>query len=700
KAKSYEPEILLQTLLELDFGKFFLTRLGVSAERLSTALHGKQHPSDIIQTNSFDSILRTAATYAERSGRKTLEFGDIFLTTASLSSGFRNFLHELKLEPKDLEYVVMWYQWARAHETPAFLAKFSSSIGIGKTWAFAFTPLLDTFSRTITINPSEDEFLHFVAHQQEISLLEEALAKSADANALLVGEAGVGKMSIVKGFVRKINHGYSLGNLNYKKAVQLRIEQIYGQKTFGDTAGLLTSVLKEASLAGNIIIVIDEIQNYISSHSQTNISEILIPFLKSSSIKIVGLTNQAGVGRGVLENQQINTLFERIDVREPDEKTVMKILMDAASHTEEKTGLFATYPAIKKIYRLSEQYISDLPFPEKAIMLFEDAVVYVRNGGFGKAIMEEHVEKVLERKLQLPVGDIEKNEAVRLINLEDELHRRIIDQEEAILGIADAMRRSRTGVTSGAKPIGSFLFLGPTGVGKTETAKALAEIYFGGEKRMIRFDMSEFQKVSDLARLIGSPEMKEPGVMALQVRENPFSLVLLDEIEKASPDILNLFLQVFDEGHCTDAFGKRVDFRNTIIIGTSNAEAEFIRASLAENLPYTELQKSLIEKILKDAIFRPEFINRFDKVVVFKPLSHEDTEKVAKLLLRGLGKRLQKQGYEFAISDETVKRIASAAEGSVFGGRELRRIIQDTIESPLAKDLLLEKYKKGDSIEL
>src|SRR3989344_6340121 len=688
KTGDYRSETILQTLLDLDFGEFFLKRLNVEKAYLLSKLRNVVHQSDIISTDSFDSVLRSAAAYAERVGHKTIELSDIFLTTASLSGGFRNFLHETKLEPKDLPYIVAWYQWARAHQPPTFLTRLTSSVGIGKTWAYAYTPLLDKFSQGIAVSSSEDEFLHFIAHQKEISLLEEALAKSSESNALLIGEPGVGKMTIIKGLVRKMNHGYSVGSLNYKKVVQLNLEQIYGQKSFGDTAGLVSSVLREAAWAGNIIIVIDELQNYISSQSQTNISEILVPFLKSNSLKIIGLATQSGAGRGTIENQQISTLFERLEIKEPDEKTVMGILADVVSHKEEKNALFITYPTIKKVYQLSEQYITDSPFPEKAILFLEDVIAFVQKGELGRLVLPEHAEKVLERKLQLPVGDLAKGEVERLMKLEEELHRRIIDQEQAIEGIADAMRRSRTGVAAGGKPIGSFLFLGPTGGGKTETAKALAEIYFGDEKHMIRFDMSEFQKVTDLPRLVGSPEMKEPGIMAMQVRENPFSLVLLDELEKANPDILNLFLQVFDEGRLTDAFGKRVDFRNTIIIGTSNAGAAFIRESLASSLPYPELQKNLIEKILRDGIFRPEFINRFDKVVVFKPLSPEDTHKVTALLLGSLGKRLRQQGYEFEVTNETVSRIAEAAAGSVFGGRELRRIIQDTVESPLAKEAL------------
>ena len=696
------PETLLITAFDADFGNFFLSRLGFSKNDIIPRLKIQtRQPSDIINKNSTESVVRAASIFAQKTGKNFLDIGDIFITSGLLSPEFKNFLNEEKIEISDLANLTHWYFVNREHYQKKMLANFlNNSPSIGTTWAYAFTPLLNKFSEPIKTGSSEEEYLHFIGHKKEILLLEEALLKSAEANALLVGEPGVGKMTIIKGLARRIERGRVPGVLAYKKVTKLNLELLFGQKTFGDTAGLLSSVLRETEWAGNIILIIDDIHNYLSPKSQTNISEILIPFLKSTSLKIIGLTDPYGFEKSALENNAILNLFEKIEVPEPDENGVFKILEDVASHKERRHGLFVTYGAVKKIYELSDQYLAASPFPEKAVNFLEDSFVYVKMLKTAKTVLPEHIEAVLERKIRLPIGEIEKEEKRKLLNMEDELHKRIVDQEEGIRVLADALRRSRTGLAATNKPIGTFLFLGPTGVGKTETAKALAEFYFENEERMLRFDMAEYQKKDDIYRLIGNPDTREPGAMAAEVRANPFSLVLLDEIEKANSDILNLFLRVFDEGKFTDAFGKRVDFRNTIIIGTSNAGAEFIRESLMSGMPYKELQKTLTDKLLRDEIFKPEFINRFDTVIIFKPLSLEETKKIAVLMLKKLGERIEKQGFKFEITEETILRMAESAKNNVFGARELRRAIQDTIESPLAKNMLEGKYKKGEVIKI
>ncbi len=674
---------------------FFIKRLELDPEKLKNVI---KEPAD--GADSGHSLLSSAASVAINNGHIKITLGDILVAAVSLSQSMKRFFVQEGIQLKDLEYAALWYETIKKHERPSFIERLEHTPGIGREWAYAFTKTLNHFARKISFSQQGFGALHALIHKHEIRLLEEALAQSAAANALVIGEPGVGKMTIVRGFAERIARGESFSNLNYKRIVQLNLEQVFGQASLGETIGLISRIFREAERAGNVIIVIDDIENYLSTHSKTNLSEILIPFLKSTAVKIIGLTDRTGFGRGAVENPELYNLFEKIEIEEANEERVMKILVDIAIHKERLGIPFVTYQALKKIYELSAQYITDRPFPEKALDLFEDTAVYVRSIGEKRSVRPEHVEAILERRLKLPIGELEEGESEKLVRMEEELHKRVIDQVEGIGAIADAMRRSRTGLSSGKKPIGSFLFLGPTGVGKTETAKALAEIYYGNEERMIRFDMSEYQKTTDLPRLIGSPEMKEPGLMANAVRENPLSLVLLDEIEKAHPNILNLFLQVLDEGFCTDAFGKRVDFRNSIIIGTSNAGAEFIRNALTREMAYSELQRALVDTVLKEGIFKPEFLNRFDRVVVFKPLSVDDTVKIATLLLKKLGSRIEQQGYGFRISEETPRKLAEAVAGSVFGARELRRLIQDSIESKLAKEILSQKYKKGDTITL
>jgi len=308
------------------------------------------------------------------------------------------------------------------------------------------------------------------------------------------------------------------------------------------------------------------------------------------------------------------------------------------------------------------------------------------------------VAKIITEKTRIPVGEIEVREREILLNLEDLIHRRIINQEEAVKEVSAALRRSRAEVTARKGPMGCFLFLGPTGVGKTETSKALSEIYFGSEERTIRLDMPEFQSVSDISRLIGSPG--EEGLLTTKVREAPFSLVLLDEIEKAHPNILNLFLQVLDEGYLTDGLGRKVDFKNSIIVATSNAGYLLILEAIKQGVEWSQVKEKLLDELFEKAIFRPEFINRFDAVVVFRPLTKENLLDIAGLLLTKLKENLAQKDIEFSITDSLKEKIVELGYNPVFGAREMRRVIQDKVENILAQAILSGKLKRGDKVEI
>ncbi|GAH99887.1 unnamed protein product, partial [marine sediment metagenome] len=315
---------------------------------------------------------------------------------------------------------------------------------------------------------------------------------------------------------------------------------------------------------------------------------------------------------------------------------------------------FVSYHALREIITLAARYLPALPFPKKAVGLLDEVIVYVSQTK-DKIVLPKHIAKIVSEKTQIPVGEIEIKEREVLLNLESLIHQRIINQDEAVNEVSSALRRARAEVTVRKGPMGCFLFLGPTGVGKTETSKALAEIYFGAEQRMVRMDMSEFQNVGDIPRLIGSPG--EEGLLTTQVREDPFSLILLDEIEKAHPNILNLFLQVLDEGFLTDGLGRKVDFKNAIIIATSNAGYKIILEALREKAEWSGVKQKLLDYLFEKAIFRPEFINRFDAVIVFRPLSKENLLDIAELMFQKLKKNLKEKDIEFIITEALKEKI-------------------------------------------
>ena len=315
-----------------------------------------------------------------------------------------------------------------------------------------------------------------------------------------------------------------------------------------------------------------------------------------------------------------------------------------------------------------------------------------------KILLAKHVSSLVSEKIEIPVGQIEKKEKQVLLNLEKLMHQRIINQEKAVQEVCSSLRRARAEVSTKTGPIGTFLFLGPTGVGKTETAKALTEIYFGSEKKIIRLDMSEFQNINDIARLIGS--VGQEGLLTTEVRENPFSLILLDEIEKSHPNILNLFLQVLDEGHLTDGLGRKVDFKNSIIIATSNAGSQIILKAIEQQAEWLELKNVILNFLFQKNVFKPEFINRFDSVVVFKPLTKENLLLIAQLMIKKTADKLKEKEIELIITEKLKQKIVDLSYDPSFGAREMKRVIQDKIENVLAQAVLSDQINKGDKIEL
>ena len=446
--------------------------------------------------------------------------------------------------------------------------------------------------------------------------------------------------------------------------------------------------------------MLDDFHNYISVSPRPgtiDISGIISPYLALISFQVVAITTFEGLHKNIEQNPSVLALFEKVKVSEISKRETLMILEDLALKLEVKSKKFISYPALRDIINYCEKYLPAKPFPEKAIDLLDETMAYLAQTK-DKILLPKHVVKIVTEKTRIPIGEIEAKEREVLLNLEVLIHQRIINQEEAVKEVSAALRRSRAEVTARNGPMGCFLFLGPTGVGKTETSKALSEIYFGSEERIIRLDMPEFQSVSDIPRLIGSPG--EEGLLTTKVREAPFSLILLDEIEKAHPNILNLFLQVLDEGHLTDGLGRRVDFKNSIIVATSNAGYLLILEAIKQRIEWSQVKEKLLDYLFEKAIFRPEFINRFDAVVVFKPLTKENLLDIAELLLQKIKKNLALKDIEFVITPFLKEKIVELGYDPAFGAREMRRAIQDKIENILALSILKGELKRGERVKI
>jgi len=689
-----------KNLLQNKEVKELLLRLGISEKNINQFINSNS------EYLSLKEILETAFDSFEKKNLKKLKPSDLLYALAKLDQNLKDYLFGKKLEPEDIIYASLWQELKKEKETNRKkfwrLENLLRKPGLAKDWAYGYTPFLDKYANELTKIVSKEK-LEIIIHQKEIEQLEQILARAKENNALVIGHPGTGRQAIIKGLAQLIREGRSLPPLEYKRVLELDLNLLLANfVNLGELRSRLTRVFVEAEKAGNIILVINNFHHlFLSSLQQINIFEIILPYLSSKHFQLIGITDYKNFHRYLEPNPRLMKLFEKVEVREPNKQETFLILQDLVETLEKRTKVTISYQALKEIIEKTDIYLPQFPFPEKAIDLLDEAVVYVATQTKDKILLPSHIDHLLSRKTGIPIGRINNLEKIILLNLEKQIHQMIVNQEEAVKVVSDALRRARIGLKPTNRPIGSFLFLGPTGVGKTSLARALARIYFGSEKRMIRLDMTAFKDVSSVHNLIGSFKDERPGVLTSAVRERPYTLVLLDEIEKAAPNILDLFLELLDEGRLRDAFGEIVSFRNTIIIATSNAGAELIRETIKKGESLEKLKPRLLDYLQKQGIFKPEFLNRFDAIVLFKPLSEKNILDIAQLLLEEVNQRLKKEHrLTLLITEELKRKIVELGYDPVYGARAMRRVIQDKIESLIAKKILKDEIKKDQIVRL
>ncbi len=566
---------------------------------------------------------------------------------------------------------------------------------LGQMLIYGYTNTLEHFGTELTAQ----SFAPTHGRKELLTSIQKTLTRVQSNNVLLVGDPGVGKHSTLESLASGINR-LELPTLADKRLILLDVVALLASsKNAAEVKGSFESLLQEAKRAGNIILAIDEIDRITTSaDGRIDLTEVVTTILTDNSLPIIGLATIDNFNAYIRPNANMTSLFERIDVDEPTHDELLTILVGKTLDIQKQEKTEVSLVAILEIMDKSDSLMADKKQPEKSILILEDGIAEAKNRRI-KQLDLATVDIVLSEKTKTPVGKITESEAQKLTNLETILHQRIVGQNEAVEEISRAMRRARAELEKTARPMGSFLFLGPTGVGKTETAKALAEAYFGNENRMVRLDMTEFQGSDAMSRLIGNPETKTQGQFATKLREQPFGLVLVDEFEKAGHDVQNLFLQILDEGNLTDAFGKKVSFKNTIVIATSNAAAEYIREEVDKNPTGSDLPKKLTDYVLSKGLFSPELINRFDAVVIYKPLKSEEIVQVAYLMLQSLAKSLREnKNINLEITPDLASAVARAGFVVAFGARPIRRLIQDKLEDNIAKLLISGQVKNGDSV--
>ncbi|OGE27372.1 hypothetical protein A2867_00670 [Candidatus Daviesbacteria bacterium RIFCSPHIGHO2_01_FULL_40_11] len=520
------------------------------------------------------------------------------------------------------------------------------------------------------------------------------LSQEGGRSVILVGPPGSGKTATLRYLAKQIVTGDAPEALATKRIVLLDLTKLLsGIKTQGDLAERVKAIFEEVGLAQNIIIVIEEIHELGMGEVGTslNLYSLMQPYLESDSFQFIGTTEAENYSRILEKNSSFARLFRKVELSPATEDDTLKILEDRAIEAERKSKVKMTFVAIKTAVALSQKLIHDRVLPDSAISVLKEALTQPLNGW----VTKEVIRRVISARVKVPLMEVDNTDKNKLLNLEDEIHQRLIDQEQAVKTVADALRRSATGLREEARPIGSFLFVGPTGVGKTELAKTLSEVYFKTEGAFIRFDMSEYQSSESVSRLIGGSGQE--GQLTEAVRQRPYALLLLDEFEKADPKILTLFLQVLEDGRLTDADGRTIDFTNTIIIATSNAGSLIIAEGLKQGRTLEQIEKGINEELLK--IFKPELINRFDDVVLFKPLSPEDLQKIVKIKLTSLQKQMKEKGFLVEFDPALVAEFAKRGFDPVLGARPMRRLMQDTLEAKLSKLILQNQLTKGQAFK-
>ena len=689
-SKNPTSEEIAKIILKSSGGAFIVSRFGLGSTTIESLA--------TIPQNSPENIFRTATEIRQKLQTNTISGSVLTLAIIKNYPEYDKLLANFYLDYEDLERGVKWHD-----HIFSLLNKAKNPVkdgGLARDWSFGWTPTLDRFGKNITNQVSGNVLMSSNLEQHE-DLVHKMIAHfsgNGRQNIALIGPDGVGKSTVVNAFAYRILDGNSgvPSNLQYRQVISLDSASIIAAAPGrGEIENLVNYILAEAYAAKNIIICLDNAQLFFEEGvGSVDISNVLLPILEAGRVRIILTMDEQRFLQISAKNPALAAALNRLQVQPARFEETLAVMEDKLLVFEQQHKVFYRYQALKEAYRLSARYIFDLEMPGRAVKLLEMSASYANDNLVDATSVEKAIEQTMNVKISTARVDEEKD---TLLNLEKLLHARMIGQERAVSAVANALRRARTGVRNQNRPIGTFLFLGPTGVGKTELAKALAETYFNGEENIIRLDLNEYVNLDDVSRLIADGSI-DSGSLISQVMKKPFSVILLDEIEKAHPNVLTALLQVLDEGILRDEKNREVSFRDAIIIATSNAGAERIQELIARGYDSKNSEELIVNDLIASREFRPEFLNRFDEIVVFEPLSKDNLLQIIDLMIAGVNKTLAGQKITVSVSQEAKVLLAELGYDPKLGARPMRRVIQKVVENTIARKMLSGEVSAGSDI--
>lgn len=707
------PLILLQELIHRSDIKESLRRLGVRPDLFAKEVADFLSSTEGRSQSSHDELLKEAEALAVRAFYVARETEERFVEPrnffAALAAHARSPLPSLfgihEISEEDAMEAAVFGRFRRTlsgiRRLPAVLGGFAHRTrtlrkrAMNRAWTARPTPTLDEYSVDLTDLARAEQVGFLIGHEKEFEHLLQILARPGKPNALLIGEPGIGKSTMIAHLAFRIIKDRVPPALFDKRLIELRVGALVGDATAEVAAGRMKAITEEILAAGNIVLSIPNAHELFHTQGKSGIDPIgiLLPVLGSESLPVIAETFPKEFKQIVELRSDFMEQFETVEVKEITPAETTRFLTYTSLLLEREFDVTVTFRAVRRAVELAHRYFATRVLPGSALDILKQALAKA-SAEDAKELSESHVTAVAERQSKVPIESAGEKEAEKLLNLESIIHERLVNQEAAVKSVSRAMREYRSGLTRKGGPIAAFLFVGPTGVGKTELAKILTKVQFGATSAMHRFDMSEYQTKDSIQRFIGNPDGSRTGSLTDAVRQLPYSLILLDEFEKAHPDILNLFLQVFDDGRLTDSLGRTADFTNTILIATSNAHSDFIKEEIEKGKKSADIAEELKKRLT--SYFKPELINRFSDVIVFRNLTPEEVEKIAVILLREVSLTLREgHGIDLAIHESAVHEIAQLGWSPVFGARPLRQAISEHVRGVLAEKILRRELPRG-----